>query len=388
MKKTLLTCLLLVGCGSSHSHVDIVGPYTGTTQRFVVDQLTLPQTRSEFDGDLDGNGKTDNQLGNITGTLAFSSDLTDAIGEMLASGVLQSVVEITSDDPQLRDDAEVGVRFLGQDGEAGDVMGARLVGGALSSNRTQYTTHPAHAALHLPLFEHADPLVLPAIGLEIDLTRDGDGWTGTLRGAFLKGSYEQAAHVGYVQMVTANPQEFPSLIMGTDRNGDDVITLEEFLGDNIVSNVLTPDLRLTDDAGQWAPAPNAPHELRDALSFGIGIHLRPCASGNCQSAPPQRTCVDRILDGDETGVDCGGSCLACAGGLACKVGGDCQSGQCTAGVCAAPSCSDGVQNGFEVDVDCGHGCQPCATGKKCHSAPDCASNDCQPTADLKSSFCE
>lgn len=51
------------------------------------------------------------------------------------------------------------------------------------------------------------------------------------------------------------------------------------------------------------------------------------------------TCSDGEQNGDETGVDCGGStCPPC------------------------PSCSDGEQNGDETGVDCGGSCPPCADG--------------------------
>jgi uncharacterized protein YjdB len=44
------------------------------------------------------------------------------------------------------------------------------------------------------------------------------------------------------------------------------------------------------------------------------------------------TCTDGIQNGDETGIDCGGSCQAC------------------------PTCSDGIQNGNETGIDCGGSC--------------------------------
>jgi len=44
------------------------------------------------------------------------------------------------------------------------------------------------------------------------------------------------------------------------------------------------------------------------------------------------TCSDGIQNGNETGVDCGGSCPAC------------------------PTCTDGIQNGDEEGVDCGGSC--------------------------------
>jgi len=85
---------------------------------------------------------------------------------------------------------------------------------------------------------------------------------------------------------------------------------------------------------------------------------------NC-STQTTPTCSDGIKNGSETDVDCGGStCPKCANGKLCSAGGDCTSGFCSpTGVCAAaPSCTDGVQNGNETGVDCGGSCPPCQTG--------------------------
>ncbi len=53
------------------------------------------------------------------------------------------------------------------------------------------------------------------------------------------------------------------------------------------------------------------------------------------------TCFDGMQNGDETGIDCGNSCLN-----------------------ACPTCSDGVQNGNETNVDCG--------GPDCGACPPCS----------------
>ncbi|MBQ4818548.1 glycosyl hydrolase [Aquimarina sp. MMG016] len=58
------------------------------------------------------------------------------------------------------------------------------------------------------------------------------------------------------------------------------------------------------------------------------------------SGPPTPTCNDGIQNGDETGVDCGGSCSPCT---------------------TTPTCNDGIQNGNETGVDCGGTCAPCPT---------------------------
>jgi hypothetical protein len=60
-----------------------------------------------------------------------------------------------------------------------------------------------------------------------------------------------------------------------------------------------------------------------------------CGGTNCEACP---TCSDGMQNGDETGVDCGGSnCEACA------------------------TCDDGIQNGDETGIDCGgSNCEACA----------------------------
>jgi hypothetical protein len=45
-------------------------------------------------------------------------------------------------------------------------------------------------------------------------------------------------------------------------------------------------------------------------------------------------CTNGVRDGDESDVDCGGSCPRCAAGKSCVANTDCQSGSCRAAVCA------------------------------------------------------
>lgn len=57
-------------------------------------------------------------------------------------------------------------------------------------------------------------------------------------------------------------------------------------------------------------------------------------------------CDNEILDGDETDIDCGGSCPACPLGGACNSSDDCADGDCDSGSCLgpAPGCNlDDVQ---------------------------------------------
>jgi hypothetical protein len=113
-----------------------------------------------------------------------------------------------------------------------------------------------------------------------------------------------------------------------------------------------------------------------------------CASGACDAlervcnAPPY--CSDGVQNEDETATDCGGSCAplrGCAVGDACIVDADCANGACVSGACAdvPRNCIDGSLDGDETDVDCGGSCAPaleCDDGKACAAGVDCKSAIC------------
>jgi hypothetical protein len=55
------------------------------------------------------------------------------------------------------------------------------------------------------------------------------------------------------------------------------------------------------------------------------------------SPPPPPSCTDGVLDGDETDVDCGGSCTPCPTGGSCEVPSDCTApNTCTSGLACFP----------------------------------------------------
>ncbi len=77
--------------------------------------------------------------------------------------------------------------------------------------------------------------------------------------------------------------------------------------------------------------------------------------------PDTSSCSNKIKDGTESDIDCGGSCPGCATGKKCGGPSDCLSKVCTLfGVCGAARCDDGLMNGDETAVDCGGSlCAPC-----------------------------
>ena len=113
-------------------------------------------------------------------------------------------------------------------------------------------------------------------------------------------------------------------------------------------------------------------------------------SGDDGGAPPDLSavpdlatqgggCSDGKQNGDETDVDCGGSCGSkCASGKMGLRGTDCQAGSCLNNVCVAPmTCGNGKKDGDESDVDCGGGtCNKCPDGKMCLKGTDCTSGAC------------
>ncbi len=85
----------------------------------------------------------------------------------------------------------------------------------------------------------------------------------------------------------------------------------------------------------------------------------------CEKHSP--SCFDGIMNQDEEGVDCGGSCQTCNNGFSCTDGIlngteteiDC-GGECPPCSPAFDFCSDGIQNNGEEGIDCGGNCLlPC-----------------------------
>lgn len=90
-----------------------------------------------------------------------------------------------------------------------------------------------------------------------------------------------------------------------------------------------------------------------------------------------QACSDKIKNGDESDIDCGGSCAkGCLKDKNCRKDADCQSKTCKEGKCTAASCSDGIKNQDETDVDCGGSCKKCEDGESCRKASDCQSAIC------------
>jgi|SRR5579871_4972612 len=90
-------------------------------------------------------------------------------------------------------------------------------------------------------------------------------------------------------------------------------------------------------------------------------------------SPPPPSCSDGIKNGDETDVDCGGSCPQCPDLRSCLSNNDCVNFNCSNDLCcpgARGNCDGNRQNGCEVDLtsdpfNCGGCGNACPNGEQC-----------------------
>ena len=357
MRRLALVALVVGGCWRPPGPVH--GPFTGGTTRFYVDAITLPVQRADFAIDLDGDGRTDDQLGNIYGAIVSNKLEDDHVAEIVAARAVDATVELVSDDPALRDDASVGVRWNGAPDAPGDEVGAYLHDGHLLSNRAQ----AAGGMVVLPLFDNADPSRVAIDHYDVQLDGDGaGGLSGTLHATAPDGTFVPAVFPALLRALEVHVDN-RSALRTFDSDGDGQITLDEAAGSPLVQNLVASDVRI-DGARE--------------LSLAFEFHLSRCADDACARPLPPPSCFDRVRNGDELDVDCGGACGPCWPGDACATDGDCATAHCDAGRCRAPSCADGVRDGYESDIDCGYACASCATGRHCDESTDCQSATCAP----------
>ena len=96
------------------------------------------------------------------------------------------------------------------------------------------------------------------------------------------------------------------------------------------------------------------------LEPSTGVASTATSSGTTMSA---ESCTDTVQNGDESDVDCGGSCPPCANDEMCQENADCVSQACQGNICVAPACMDVAG---------------CPAPLACH-AVDCVDFACQDT---------
>lgn len=132
--------------------------------------------------------------------------------------------------------------------------------------------------------------------------------------------------------------------------------------------------------GRQCPVGGGCQNNSDCLSNTCNLNI--CIAGTA----PTPSCFDGVQNGVETGKDCGGGCaLKCPLGSGCVSNNDCVSNSCALNICdggsavppSGPSCFDSERNGDETGTDCGGSClQACGDGSGCVDNDDCSSGSC------------
>jgi hypothetical protein len=282
--------------------------------RLVADGIQLPMQRIDFAVDLNGDGKVDNQYGNIIGALSAQNLMPQtSVDAQVASGQVLLLIDVRSSDGTFTSDSCAGARvtngkpmaapdFSGNGSftvdasvMAGDFKGAITTSRLLSESPVTTTT-PVTLDVYLPLFSLSPntpigKVKLTAAQLKYDrVTRRGQV-NGVIRKADLDSSNANAA-VLLDQQVQANPTSSSSqqLLSIFDTGGaadpscgqtcknpdgscavshDGHIAICEVTTNSIIKNVLAPDVDMFDASGNYAP--NPANTDKDSLSVGFGF---------------------------------------------------------------------------------------------------------------------
>lgn len=280
---------LAAGCGGS---TEENLPPQGEKYRFVANQIKMPQSKTQYAFDLDGNGQSENRLGGLLSTLsAFAKvDAQKGIDGALSSGDLLLLVELQTRD--LREATQVGATLQGAKAQAmPDFTGAGTFVvdsaqptasfvGTISAGRFR-SPSPAQSSqrvtveLRLPLFSGAPalPLRLTNAHLEFDAAAAALG-SGQLHGA-IGAADVQSAIVPALSVLIGGVSD-PNILLLFDtgdgaggacsnpdgssgKAGDGAISPCEVAGNGLVKMLLEPDVALT--AGG----------AKDAISVGLGF---------------------------------------------------------------------------------------------------------------------
>jgi hypothetical protein len=151
--------------------------------------------------------------------------------------------------------------------------------------------------------------------------------------------------------------------------------------------------------------PEAPPDANDSRPAAEALDaalVGETSSDGVEAGAP--SCDDNVLDGDETDIDCGGSCAPCGLAQKCRATSDCGTWPgcdpllgcaCDAQTqtCVVNHCVDERQDFGETAVDCGGGeCGGCGPNKACVLDSDCSAtlSGCGPggcTCDVPTRTC-
>ena len=307
----------LAACGGSDSG-DCTASAGANKSQYVVNTVLVPQQRQDYAIDLNGDGRVDNQLGNIIGALTGQGlKVQDGVDMALKDGTLILLMSESSADASFQSDSCASTTLqLGQSvtnpdfsgsghftvdsSQQGGTFSGPIKAGKFASAPPATTKHPVTVTIQLPLVAGAAPVQLKVIGAHVQYTRDSTGKItgGQLNGAIKSSDVQSAIIPNVAQLLTNklqndNPQTStdmqiasifdnggkadPSCTDGTCKNpdgtcavkGDNKIDTCEVSTAGLIQNVLAPDVQMFDASGNYAP--NKANTMKDSLSVGLSF---------------------------------------------------------------------------------------------------------------------
>jgi hypothetical protein len=301
-------------CPPTRGSMDCTMLSQGNPTKYVVSSITLPMSRSDFSIDLNGDGKTDNQLGNIMPVLAMLGlDLQSTINSAVTpDGTVLLLLDRTSDDPTGQMSTCAGTELqqavvtpnpdlTGSGSFTVDTIqgglaefGGPISNGRFSSNNPVTTTHPVTLQLSLPIVAGVTPVVLDVIGAHLVYTNGTSGLMGgQLQGAVDAGVFRNTLLPAIAAMLTQRVAMAPSdtvsqhLLAAFDDGGGtpactNVSGSQAVAGDGriddceifynaMLKNVFDPDVQMYSSAIGMPYGPNPDNTQKDSLSFAVGF---------------------------------------------------------------------------------------------------------------------
>jgi hypothetical protein len=325
MKRTIFSLVSLIpltfgACGGGTDSGDCTASGGTNKAQYVTASVQVPQQRSDYAIDLNGDGRVDNQLGNIIGALTGQGlNVQMGVDQAVTDGTLIVLLSETSTDAAYQSDscasAQVQVgqsmampdysgagHFTVDSGQQGGTFSGPIKVGKFSSAPPATTTKPTEVDIKLPLVAGADPVTLKVNGAHLQFTRGADGkiMDGQLNGAIKNSDVQTQIIPNVAALLTKKikddstpPNTLSSGDMqilsifdnggkadascsaGTCKNpdgscavkGDNIISVCEVSTAGLIQNVLAPDVQMYDASGAYAPSKD--NTMKDSLSLGL-----------------------------------------------------------------------------------------------------------------------
>ena len=328
MKRTIISLFSLVplafgACGGGSSSGDCTATNGTNKAQYVVNAVMVPEQRSDYAIDLNGDGRVDNQLGNIIGALSGQGlDVQMGVDMATADGTLILLMSESSTDTAFQNDnCATSLVQIGQSTTNPDFTGAghftvdstqqggTFLGpikvGKFDSAPPATTKDPVTVSIELPLVSGAAPVLLKVQGAHLQYTRGSDGKItgGQLNGGIKSDDVQMniipaVATILSNKLMNDNPQTStdmqiasifdnggkadPSCTSMTCKNPaygpragmcaaakDNIIDTCEVSTAGLIQNVLAPDVQLFDASGNFKPNPM--NTMKDSLSIGLSF---------------------------------------------------------------------------------------------------------------------